>query len=1027
MRIMTKRPGLLRRLRAAFSGDTPPMPIDRVIAAMKGVSDAPMASRVDALSISAVLRGRNLLAGLATLPLQQFDSTNRPAPSPLLQQIDPDVANVVTVAQTLEDLLFEGISWWRVTERDRAGYPTAARHLDFTAVSINPPTRSGTPAPLPSGWDPRGGTVWIDGHPVDGADVIRFDSPNPGLLHVAGRPLRRALLLDRAAAMYANDPQPRAFFTPDDNEVDPVDDDEVRGILNDWESARKERTTAYVPAALKYNTVDTPSPADLQLVELQRQVTLELANSIGLDPEDVGVSTTSRTYQNATDRRQDRINDMFAPYMSAMTDRLGMRDVSRRGRYVAFNLDRYLRADPKTRWETYEIARRIGGLSHEEMRLEEGRPAEHVEPLAAPRPAGPAPASPTSGRMAARSVAHAFAGETAGFTAGPIELTPVDGNSYCFEGEPGGGYQFDLAVRNLGVDIEARTITGVAMPAGATATKYGRRWRFAVGALRWLELGRVKMLRDHDRSQAIGRAIRMEYTADGSLIVTFKISRGAAGDEALALAEDGVYDGLSVGVNFTEENTRRDPSDPTVTLVDSAEVEEVSLVAMPAFSNARVTTVRATAGEDHPMDPCAECGHVHAVGTPHGTPAITPPPAAPVVPASFNAEQVMAMFAAMTGAAPPPLAPGQPGVPAGDPADDGQRAGVVNPTFSAGTTGTRVSVNEAAPYRFDRNGNLRAGTHEFSTDLINGLKNGDQAAHGRAMGFISAQFDTDRADTAGLNPNVQRPDMFVDQLDYTTPLWDMVNRGTLANITPFTLPKFDSATGLVGPHTEGVEPTAGTYVVTTQTITPTAISGKAEITREAWDQGGNPQISTLIWNQMRREWFEDLEAATGTFLNTLTAATDIALTTAAADEALAAEWEAALASLQFIRGGNRLRSFAVHIDLYKRFAAARDDVGRPLYPIIGPSNANGTSAPRFRTLDLAGVTGVPSWALGASGAVSANSWLFSPEDVHGWASAPQRLEFQYQVKSVELAIWGYSAFANTRIDGVRQVTYDPTA
>jgi hypothetical protein len=47
--------------------------------------------------------------------------------------------------------------------------------------------------------------------------------------------------------------------------------------------------------------------------------------------------------------------------------------------------------------------------------------------------------------------------------------------------------------------------------------------------------------------------------------------------------------------------------------------------------------------------------------------------------------------------------------------------------------------------------------------------------------------------------------------------------------------------------------------------------------------------------------------------------------------------------------------------------------------------------------------------------------------VHGWATAPQRLNFEYQVKSVWLGVWGYAATANTRLGGVREVIYDPVA
>ncbi len=190
-----------------------------------------------------------------------------------------------------------------------------------------------------------------------------------------------------------------------------------------------------------------------------------------------------------------------------------------------------------------------------------------------------------------------------------------------------------------------------------------------------------------------------------------------------------------------------------------------------------------------------------------------------------------------------------------------------------------------------------------------------------------------------------------------------------------------------------------------------------------------------------REYMEDREAAVATFLNTLTAATDIAITagagTNASDLISAGEFEAAIASLQFVRGGNRFRAFAAHIDLYKMLARVTDTAGRNKYPMINPQNSNGTAANLFGTLNVAGTTVVPSYALGATGTASANSWLFDPQKVRGWASAPERLDWNFgatvqtaaipQLSFVTVGIYGDIALANLDIAGVRQVTYDPVA
>ena len=956
----------------AFS-ESAPRPIDQLIVDMMGRGATPAVGRAEALSVPAVQRGRNLICSVATLPLVQRGPLREVAENPLFQQLDSDVPNVVTLAQTLEDLVFDAVAWWRITAFGWDGYPTSIRRLDPGAVSLNAPAGS-SPAPLPSGLDPHGAVVWVNGKPVPASEMIRFDSPNPAVLKVGGRAIRRAILLDRAASTYADDPQPAAYFTPAEG-ADPADDDDVRDMLNDWKRARKERSTAYVPAALKYNSVPMPSPRDLQLVELQKQAALEIANAFGVDPEDLGVSTTSRTYANVIDRRRDRINDVLAPYMRAITDRLSMRDVTKRGYTVEFQLDNYLKSNPTERWSVYKTAKDLGAMTVEEIREAEGwadLPAGAAEPTPAPEPA------PVPEQVAAST--------QAGMT--------FDRQS---------AVTFDAELVSFSVDTSARTIEGLALPYGKTANKFGQAFRFERGSLQWKDPGRVKLLRDHDYRQAIGRAVSLTDTPAG-LKVQFKVARGEEGDRALALAEDGVLDGMSVGVDFElSADTVPDPKSKGAVLVRRADLREVSLTAAPAFDDARVSKVAASRDEGDPGMPEQEI---------EAQPQTTPP-----APGGFTltAEQFDQLLRRTPAEQPEPE---------------------VRPTVNP--TRLTASVSEPLPYRFDRGGNFVPTEHVFSADLhsmaLANDQDGTQTDAGkRVMDLLQATFaTTPTGNVTDLNPTIQRPDMYVDQRDYRTPLWDAISKGAPPNgVNPFRFPKFSAASGLVGDHTEGTEPTSGSYTATGQTVTPTALSGKASITREVWDMGGNPAVSTLVFKQMVRGWSEGLESATATFLNTLTAATDVSLGTAATDAALSSAWDAALADLQFIRGYD-FSVFVMEKELYKKFAGARDSSNRPLYPILSPMNANGTSAARFRTLDLSGVTGIPSWALASTAGSPNNSWLLDPSTVHGWASAPTRLEFPgtsstgtyAPVAMVDIAIWGYKAFANSDIAGVRQVIYD---
>jgi hypothetical protein len=524
-----------------------------------------------------------------------------------------------------------------------------------------------------------------------------------------------------------------------------------------------------------------------------------------------------------------------------------------------------------------------------------------------------------------------------------------------------------------------------------------------------------------------------------------------ARDQLLYDAQNGLYTGLSVGVDFS-----LDPEDGDITIGDDGVINvqratwrETSSTYLPAFDDARVTTVAASLTGGN-MDPCQHCGQRHAPNiacatfarqtAPAAAPATPTPAPAPVDPAYAQFQQWQQQQAPAPAAA----------LPAG-PTD-------VNINRSSG-----AQVTEPLPYRFDRTGNLRAGTHDFSTDIAiahnPNYKGGEdrEAAEGRinawlkhafenrdfgrldtpagVHGVVAAQAEFQRqrqefaitpANVVNLNYPQNRPDLYVDQLDYLYPMYDAMNKGTLDVVTPFVLPKFNSSSGMVADHVTGTEPTPGAFTATSQTITPSALSGKVEITREVFDQGGNPQASGLIWRQMVRGWYEGLETAAQAFLVAQSAsipdiALGIAVTDAAMDQALAS----AVTALQYIRGGDRFSKVFTQIDLYQKLAKAVDTTNRPLYPTYGAMNAAGSTDPSYNYLNVRGKTFVPAWATAATGTVAASSWMFDPDVVCLWASTPNRLDLQWRVAWVDLGIWGYKAFAITDFTRTRELIYDP--
>lgn len=352
--------------------------------ATTNIAPAARVARATAQQVPAVKRSRDLVCGpLATLPLELFGPDGNPSRSPLLEQPEHGIPRSVTMARTYEDLFYEGVAWWQIVEYGWHTYPTKVRRLDTRTVTVN-----------------REGRVYTtrqghQGHVVEwleDADLIRFDSPNDPLLVAGARAIRTCLALDAAAARYAEEPMPLGYFSPADG-VDPAEDEDVTAILDAWTTARQTRVTGYVPAALKYNGVQF-NAEQMQLADQRQHAVLEIARAAGVNPEDLGVSTTSRTYFNAFDKRKDFLDFTVGAYRQALEDRLSMTDVTPRGYTVRVNYDAFLRSDAKSRYEAYAAGKAVGALTDEDIARAEGKAVPATPTAPAEAPAEPAPVAP---------------------------------------------------------------------------------------------------------------------------------------------------------------------------------------------------------------------------------------------------------------------------------------------------------------------------------------------------------------------------------------------------------------------------------------------------------------------------------------------------------------------------------------------------------------------------------------------------------------------------------------------------------
>lgn len=333
-------------------------------------------SRDEALRVPAVKRARDLIAGaIGQFPLTVVGPDGRvtTAFSPtIIGSPEAGVSSTVSMSRLVEDLLFFGKGWWKTRYLGWHGKPVEVVRLDPATVTVRPTYKS-----FPEGT----ALVWPD---VPG--LIRFDSPNDGLLD-ASPAIKAAVALDRASLnAVANGTPPVDYFTPSDG-VDPADDEEITDLLDAWATARKTRSTAYVPAGLSYNTAGW-DPEKLQLAAAREFAITEVARLTGIDAEDLSVSTTSRTYQNAQDRKRARIEDVLGPYMAAIEDRLSMNDVTPVGYTAKFDTSSFLRLDDAAAATTDATLINAGVLTPNEARAKRG--LDPVEGGDQPRP----PATP---------------------------------------------------------------------------------------------------------------------------------------------------------------------------------------------------------------------------------------------------------------------------------------------------------------------------------------------------------------------------------------------------------------------------------------------------------------------------------------------------------------------------------------------------------------------------------------------------------------------------------------------------------
>ncbi len=514
-------------------------------------------------------------------------------------------------------------------------------------------------------------------------------------------------------------------------------------------------------------------------------------------------------------------------------------------------------------------------------------------------------------------------------------------------------------------DQGRRIISGVVVPFGKVGNTSVGQVVFERGSIAIHDGAKIKLLAQHEPTNPIGRAQSFS-TTDSAIYGTFKISASQKGTDYLILASEDLIGGLSVGVDVIASKPGKDG----ILYVQQAVLKEVSLVESPAFSDAVVTSVAASEGEEvteeTPTDPVISD--------------------APVVPE--ESEPTTESEATMSEAT--PAAPTE-----------------------ASSEASRPTIKASTPY--------------ISTSVRHGITSkGKYVEHKvkAAMGndesklWISASEDPaslTAADTMSTNPAfspIQYLSTFVSNTNFGRPAIDAVTRATLpASGMTINIPSLVTSAGggsstapTVASTAESAAPSDTPMTSAYESVTVSKYAGQQTISLELLERS-DPIFFDQLAIQLERAYLLATDAALIAVLTSQgTQAATTAGTSAGLISYISTEAPAAYAGSSYFAS-----NIVTNTNWWSTLIGAVDTTGRPIYNAINPWNTAGQSNPTSIKGNVLGLDLYVDKNVTA-GLIDESAFIIAPETVTWWESA--QAYFSVNVvssMSVQTAIYGYGA------------------
>jgi len=331
-----------------------------------------------ALGLPALYSGVRLLAeSCAALPLKIYTKSG-PGDTRTHRYTGPSIFDQPAQYDTIFDWLFtamtslllHGNAWGYITSRDGYQLPRSIEWIPPQDVFVQRDEMQP--------WNPVRTRIYIYGRQV----------PREELFHVkaftlAGQPegispLRAfalTILSGLEAERYGVDWYMAGGFPPGtfqntEIEISREQANEIRSMLGD--TLRSRQPLVY-GRDWDYKPVVVP-PSEAQFVEALRMNATQIASVLGLPPDRIGGTRGDSLTYNTVEQSTLQVIEALRPWLVRLET--AFFSILPQNRFVRFNADALLKTDLKTRTEIYQIQRKIGLRSVDEMRDQ-----EDMEPL----------------------------------------------------------------------------------------------------------------------------------------------------------------------------------------------------------------------------------------------------------------------------------------------------------------------------------------------------------------------------------------------------------------------------------------------------------------------------------------------------------------------------------------------------------------------------------------------------------------------------------------------------------------------